>query len=62
MDPNATLDTALRALAENDREGAAYKLDQLLEWINKGGFLPTVRSQPCNDANIRIYTVYKKGG
>lgn len=42
MDPNATLQSALDALADDDRETAAELLEALAEWLARGGFSPRV--------------------
>lgn len=42
MDPNATLANFLDACADQDRETALETLENLQEWISRGGFLPTV--------------------
>lgn len=40
MDPNFTLRLFIESLQENDRETAIDCLENLLGWINNGGFLP----------------------
>jgi hypothetical protein len=42
MDPNATLTALRNALADGDAESAAEYFEALDEWLEKGGFLPTV--------------------
>ena len=44
MDPQTTLYSLLAELAapEPDRDTIAEQLDNLLEWIERGGFLPQV--------------------
>ena len=41
MDPNRTLEELLSALRDNDREGAYEALESLLDWLSRGGFLPS---------------------
>lgn len=61
MDPNQALSELLTALVTKDRDTAITQLDALADWLSKDGFLPTVRSQPCNDRDVRIFTVHVKG-
>lgn len=44
MDPQTTLYEMLRELAaeEPDRDQIAEQLESLLEWIERGGFLPQI--------------------
>jgi len=42
MDPTMTLQLALEAIAEDNREDAIEHLEALSEWLRKGGFLPTL--------------------
>jgi len=40
MDPDACLRALLDALRDEDREACYQLLEDLLDWIAKGGFLP----------------------
>lgn len=40
MDPQACWERIKEALRDGDREEAQYALQDLAEWIRKGGFLP----------------------
>ena len=40
MDPDACLALLLDAFRDGDREAAYGPLEDLLDWIAKGGFLP----------------------
>jgi hypothetical protein len=40
MDPKATIDHLLRAIADKDWEESGYLLDDLRAWSDKGGFMP----------------------
>jgi hypothetical protein len=40
MDPNACLVRLLECIETGDREETVHALDDLREWIKKGGFLP----------------------
>jgi len=42
MDPNETLTDLLCAFERGDLESASDYLESLLNWINRGGFLPKV--------------------
>lgn len=41
MDPDATIELLFDAFHENDRDQAEQCLLDLLNWIKKGGFLPS---------------------
>ncbi len=40
MDPNACLKEALDAMTDGDLDGAASALENLHDWIERGGFPP----------------------
>lgn len=40
MDPNATLKLLLDAFHDSDREAAFDAIENLMDWMTKGGFLP----------------------
>ena len=42
MDPNATWQELLDAIAQGDRERAIELLHALLAWLEHGGFMPQV--------------------
>lgn len=42
MDPNACLIRILEAMWDDDREEVICGLEDLAEWLDKGGFMPTV--------------------
>ena len=59
MDPNATLQEALEALADltkrdndDDRYSAAIRLQELASWLRLGNFAPRVVQ--CVDGSFRI--------
>jgi hypothetical protein len=53
MDPNATLRVLLDALHDRNVTVAEEALRMLLDWIDRGGFLPTdPRSQEPGDASL----------
>lgn len=43
MDPNATLQALLEAIAGNEREDAIACMSILLEWLEKDGFMPSLQ-------------------
>lgn len=49
MDPNAALRELLEALAlpDPDRHEVYHRLDDLMQWVDRGGFLPTVKQLPA---------------
>jgi hypothetical protein len=69
MDPNATLQSLLDAIAVDDSETVSEATDNLRQWIDRGGFLPddleaiaahladTVKaySAACEYFDFRIY-------
>lgn len=46
MDPQACTVALLRALAEGDGGSAAEHARALAEWLDRGGFCPTVHDGP----------------
>ena len=54
MDPQTCLFELLEAIEGGDSEAAAEHCENLAEWINKGGFLPTV--EPPN-RDVWPYTI-----
>jgi hypothetical protein len=44
MDPTATLIALLDAIGDKDRDGASNALDDLMSWIERGGFVPNVEA------------------
>ena len=50
MDPNACLTLLCDALRDGDRDAAIEALDNLREWLARGGFLPNdPREEPYVD-------------
>ena len=43
MDPTACLYAAMEQLYEDDKEGAISHLEDLLEWLNAGGYAPKIK-------------------
>jgi hypothetical protein len=41
MDPTATLLRALRAIKDQDRDEAREAFQDLIEWLARGGFMPS---------------------
>lgn len=40
MDPRQTLIDLLEAIAARDHDGARWALEEIEEWLRKGGFMP----------------------
>lgn len=67
MDPNETLVDALLALldvidgerpandSQDDKDAAADKLEDLAEWLRKGGFGPMISHKPYATATHTFY-------
>jgi hypothetical protein len=43
MDPDATLEDIVRHLEDGDRLAAAESMDNLVAWMEKGGFKPEIK-------------------
>jgi len=54
MDPTETLARFLDACHEQDREAALETIEQLHEWLQRGGFVPNV-CEPQSDGSDRTY-------
>lgn len=46
MDPTVTLAYLIAALATGQKDYAAEHLDNLIDWLDAGGFAPTDRREP----------------
>ncbi len=57
MDPQATWDSMIAALVDNDLEEAATCASSLLEWLDRGGFFPTALPQFGHVGNDRTTAV-----
>ena len=57
MDPNATLLEILECFRDGDSDEALYLLEDLEEWLRKGGFAPTVTDDVVSamGATLRRY-------
>ena len=49
MDPQATWEEFLGAVAANDLEEAELRAEALLDWLSRGGFPPQVFSRVLSD-------------
>jgi len=45
MDPNQCLMFILEDMESGDRDGTIDNLENLLDWVKKGGFLPEVKHE-----------------
>lgn len=52
MDPQATWDQLLCALAEGDWDSIEERATELIEWLDRGGFPPAVLSLPDLDPDF----------
>ena len=43
MDPQVCFVRILDAIADDDREEAFYACNDMIEWLNKGGFYPVAK-------------------
>ncbi len=53
MDPTANIRDFLEACVDNDRDTALERLEDLQNWIKKGGFLPQVLSVKPGDQVVQ---------
>ena len=49
MDPNATLRILLESIEDGDRDQTCQCLEDLLEWLEHGGFMPQVVLSAANE-------------
>lgn len=57
MDPDACMHSLLTALRDKDFDGAADALENISDWLRRGGFFPLALPQAidCFDSlNVRI--------
>lgn len=47
MDPNATMRILLEAIEEGDRDLTCQALEDLLDWLEHGGFMPKLAHAGC---------------
>lgn len=47
MDPNATLRILLESIEEENRDLAMQVLEDLLDWLEHGGFMPRLHRTGC---------------
>lgn len=61
MDPNACLTALLVAFEACDKDQAKDRLEDLLSWMNKNGFPPSVENGfLVQQKNIRIWAIPTK--
>ncbi|GAA4469516.1 hypothetical protein [Novipirellula rosea] len=58
MDPQATWESMIAAIVDNDLEAAADLASCLMEWLDRGGFSPTALPQFGHVENDRTKAVY----
>ena len=61
MDPEACLEQIRRGYIESDFDLIKYGCEDLLEWINKGGFIP-ISTEPQLSALLRMSLSYGRMG
>jgi hypothetical protein len=52
MDPKATLKVFWQHMADNDLEEAFYSLSNLINWLNKDGFIPEELELSCRFSSV----------
>lgn len=53
MDPQACLERVLQAWDYGDGEEFTYACEDLAQWLDRGGFVPTMPSNPFGDRVVR---------
>jgi predicted Zn-ribbon and HTH transcriptional regulator len=54
MDPNETLTELLKSINNDDREEAIEHLENLADWLKKGGFMPELIQSNVEEVTFKF--------